>query len=97
MNQTHPRFNNLLLILIRLSAKRRIMKAVRRRLPSVDRVEIFEEDAEDGEERSDDDGGGGERIVSRPAAVFRVDSVGDRDRHLVSCAAYYKRTRRYLL
>ena len=79
-----------------MSAKRRIMKAVRRRLPSVDRVEIFEEDAEDGEERSDDDGGG-ERIVSRPAAVFRVDSVGDRDRHLVSCAAYYTRTLRYLL
>ena len=93
----NPRFNNLLLFLIRMSAKRRIMKAVRRRLPSVDRVEIFEEDAEDGEERSDDGGGGGERIVSRPAAVFRVDSVGDRERHLVSGAAYYKRTRRYLL
>ena len=61
------------------------MKAVRRRIPSVDRVEIFEEDVEDGEDRSDDDDVGGERIVSRPTTTFRVDSIErDRERHLVS-------------
>ena len=59
-----------------MSAKRRIMKAVRRRVPNVERIEVFEEEVDDDDDFSED------VHRDRGREKFMVES--DRDKYLVS-------------
>jgi hypothetical protein len=63
-----------------MSAKRRIMKGVRRRIPNTEHVEVFEEEIEEGERSAEEE----EELPRRRSEQFSFQADADRDRHLVS-------------
>jgi hypothetical protein len=62
-----------------MSAKRRIMKGVRRRIPNTEHVEVFEEEIEEGERSAEE-----EELPRRRSEQFSFQADADRDRHSVS-------------